>query len=427
MLKELKDKLAASVKAQNAILDKVAAGTATEDEIKQMDTLDKEIATLDKAIDIAVKAEERENAAKTPATDPIHAEANDHKPIWNGFGEFLNAVRKAAVPDNRIVDPRLIQNAASGTSEGVLEDGGFLVQSDFVTELLKRTYETGLLAPRCRRIPISAKANGLKMNTVEESSRANGSRWGGVQSFWEGEADLFTGSKPKFGLLELNLKKLIGLCYATGELLSDTTALESVIMQAFAEEFGFKLDDAIFRGTGAGQPLGFTNSPSLIKVPKTASQTADTITLANIQNMWMRMWGRSRLNSIWLINQECEGQLNSLVLSTGTSTGISVYMPPSGVSGSSYNTIYGRPVIPIEQASALGDEGDISLVDLSQYMLIDKGGVNSAVSIHVRFLYDESVYRFIYRVDGQTIWKSPLTPYKGANTLSPFVTLAERA
>jgi HK97 family phage major capsid protein len=421
---KFKEKIAAQTALVKVAIDAGRAMTA--DEQTQFDALETEIKNLEATIKAQDAIEKRALDAKSPAQDILYADANEHKPVWNSFGEFLFAVRKAAGPE-RVVDNRLITNAASGANEGIMEDGGFLVGKDFVAELLKRTYETSILASRCRKIPISANSNGIKMNTVDENSRANGSRWGGVQAYWEGEADTPAASKPKFGLLELNLKKLIGLCYATGELLADTSALESVINQAFAEEFGFKVDDAIFRGTGAGQPLGYTLSPALITVPKTSSQTADTITLANIQAMWTRMWARSRSNSIWLINQEDETQLNSLVLATGTSSGVTVYMPPTGIVGQPYSTIFGRPVIPIEQASALGDLGDISLVDLSQYMIIDKGGINAASSIHVRFLYDESVFRFIYRVDGQPIWKKPLQPFKGANTLSPFVTLEARA
>ena len=51
---------------------------------------------------------------------------------------------------------------------------------------------------------------------------------------------------------------------------------------------------------------------------------------------------------------------------------------------------------------------------MSQYILIDKGGVQSASSIHVRFVNDETVFRFVYRVDGLPIWQSPLTPFKGS-------------
>lgn len=104
-----------------------------------------------------------------------------------------------------------------------------------------------------------------------------------------------------------------------------------------------------------------------------------------------------------------------------------MYVPAGGLSEKPYGTLFGRPVIPLEQCSAAGDVGDIILADISQYLLIDKGGIKAASSVHVRFLYDENVFRFIYRVDGQPIWNKPLTPFKGSATVSPFVTLAKRS
>jgi HK97 family phage major capsid protein len=82
--------------------------------------------------------------------------------------------------------------------------------------------------------------------------------------------------------------------------------------------------------------------------------------------------------------------------------------------------------VPIEFCSTIGDLYDIVLGDFSQYLLIEKGGVEEAESIHVRFLYDESCYRFIARNNGQPMHDSPITPLNGSNTLSPFVALAER-
>ncbi|GAB6172971.1 hypothetical protein JCM15765_24490 [Paradesulfitobacterium aromaticivorans] len=197
-------------------------------------------------------------------------------------------------------------------------------------------------------------------------------------------------------------------------------------MQGFSEEFGFKVDDAIINGTGAGMPLGILNSKALVTVPKEAGQAAGTINVQNVVNMWSRCWGRSRQNAAWYINQDIEPQLFTMSLAVGAG-GVPVYMPASGVSGSPYSTLFGRPVIPLEQCETLGTLGDIILADFSQYLLIDKGGINAASSIHVRFLYDENVFRFIYRVDGQPVWNAPLQPFKGSNTLSPFVALANRA
>ena len=388
------------------------------EEQKEIDKYEDEIRSWDASIEraermIAMEPEEIEEKPEVK-TAPKNEERK-----FKTFGEQLMAAYRASMPGGQ-VDNRLTTRAASGLNESNPSDGGFLVQQDFVSELLKRTYETGILASKVKKIPISTSANGLKINAVDEDSRANGSRFGGVQTYWEGEADKLAGSKPKFRVLELSLKKLTGLCYATDELLQDTAALESVIRQAFAEEFGFKIDDAILTGTGAGEPLGILNSSSLVTVAKESNQ-AEKITVENLIKMWNRVWSRSRNNAVWFINQEIEPYLYTLKIGTTP-----VYVPAGGLSEKPYGTLFGRPVIPLEQCSALGEVGDIILADLNQYLFIDKGGINAQRTIHVRFLYDENVFRFIYRVDGQPIWNKPLTPYKGTATQSPFVALAKR-
>lgn len=405
-----------------AVLNKAEAEDRflSEEEQKDIDKYEEEIRAWDESIGRAEKLlaiEPEDRSTEKPEVKPTPAKDNEKR--FSSFGEQLMAAHRAAMPGGK-VDERLSTRAASGLNETTPSDGGFLVQQDFVTELLKRTYETGILASKVKKIPISTNANGMKINAIDEDSRANGSRWGGVQTYWEGEADELTASKPKFRQMELSLKKLTGLCYATDELLQDAAALEAVIRQAFAEEFGFKIDDAILSGSGEGEPLGILNSGAIVTVAKEASQT-DTITVENLIKMWNRLWSRSRANAVWYINQELEPYLYTLKIGDKP-----VYIPAGGLSEKPYGTLFGRPVVPIEQCSAAGEVGDIILADIGQYLLIDKGGIKSASSIHVRFLYDENVFRFIYRVDGKPIWTKPLTPYKGSATVSPFVTLAKR-
>jgi len=338
---------------------------------------------------------------------------------FGSLGEQLVAVKRH---QDGHTDQRLLR--ASGLNETVGSEGGFLVQTDYSNELMKRVYETGALASRTRKVTV--KGDGLIIPTIDETSRANGSRWGGVQSYWASEAGTVTSSKPKFGQLDLRLKKLMALSYATDELLQDSNALESIISDAFNEEIGFKVDDAIMNGTGAGQPLGILNSDALVTVAKESGQDGGTLVTENIVKMWSRLYGKSRANAVWFINQDIEPELFTMSLAVGTG-GVPVYMPANGLAGSPYGTLMGRPVIPIEHCSTLGTVGDIVLADMSQYMLIDKGGVKSDASMHVRFLYDEMAYRFITRLDGQPLWKKALTPFKGSNTQSPFVALATRA
>jgi len=342
---------------------------------------------------------------------------------FKNLGEQLLAVRNASIAGNQ-VDPRLY-NVATGTGEVVPSDGGFLVGQDFSNELLANVFSTGQVAKLCRRIPISSNSNGLKMNGIDETSRVSGSRQGGILSYWSEEAGTLTASKPKFRQINLELKKLIGLCYASDELLQDAAALNAVIESAFVSEFGFALDDGIINGTGAGQPLGILNAGCLVTVAKESGQKAATLIAENVINIYSRLLP-SATNPVWLVNKNVIPQLFTMSLAVGTG-GIPLFMPAGGVSGLPYQTLFGLPIIVIEQASALGTVGDIILGDFSNgYLIAEKGGISSDMSIHVRFLNDENVFRFVLRIDGQPVIAAPLTPYKGTATLSYFVTLAAR-
>lgn len=350
---------------------------------------------------------------------------------FRGLGEQLIAVRRATIYPSQI-DPRLAamrdaeMRAATGLNEGVGSEGGDLIQNDFVAGLLEPAYAGSQVASLVNRDQIT-RGNGTKIYGVDETSRADGSRWGGIRAYWAAEAGDKTPSKPAFKIIDLNLKKLIGLCYATDEMLEDAVLLEGVIRRGFAAEFGFKLDDACVNGLGAGQPLGILVSPARVSVSKESGQAAATIVPENIVNMWARLHVASARNAVWFINQDTLPQLFMMAMQVGLG-GVPVWMPPGGLSAAPYGTLFGRPVRAIEQAATLGTEGDIILADMSQYEMIDKGGTQTATSIHVRFLQDETVFRFVYRVDGQPMWTSALTPYKGGgNTQSPFITLAVRA
>jgi HK97 family phage major capsid protein len=392
------------------------------------------------AADRAMSAEEREKASKiTTDLDAIEAtlvlerRQLEHDrttaPAIATADKATDAAKFATVGEQmqavyRGSDSRLVA-AASGLSEGVPSDGGFLVQTDFATNLTNNAFETGVLSSKVKTVEIGANSNGLKMNLADETSRVS-SRYGGIVAYWLGEAGLKTASQPKFRQLELTLQKLIGLFYSTDELLQDATAMTSIVSEWFGNEIGFRLDDGIYNGTGVGQPLGILNSPARVTVAKEAGQGAATIVKANIEKMYSRMAPGSLSNAEWYINQEVWGQLFNLSQAVGVG-GQPVFLPANGMAGTPNGTLLGRPIVPIEQAAALGTEGDIMFADMKQYLLIRKGGVQSASSIHVRFLYDETAFRFVTRVNGAPIPNSPLTPYKGTATISPFVTLAVRA
>lgn len=439
-LEELRQLIAAVIEDQRSIMDEALKSkrALSPEEEKKLEELEQEEARLSKMEERLEKLEEKKAKAegetsRSPGVVVTREEGENEKGEFRPFKSIGEQLQAVCAAERGTASARAAQSlqeinkrAAAGLSEGVGADGGYLVQTDFSSEMLRAAFETGILASRVRRFPIGPDKNGLIINGVNESSRVTGSRWGGVQTYWENEADEATASKPSFRKIEFRLQKLIGLCYATDELLADSPALGSVISQAFAEEFGFVLDEVILRGNGAGKPLGILNSPSLVTVSKEAGpQTADTVVANNVIKMRSRMWARSRQNGVWLINQDIEPQLQTMTV-TGSGSAVAVWMPANGLTGQPNDTLFGRPVIPIEQCSTLGDLGDILFVDLSEYGFIQRGGLDAASSIHVKFTSDQTAFRFIMRVDGKPLWHSALTPAYGSLALSPFVALEAR-
>jgi HK97 family phage major capsid protein len=364
------------------------------------------------------------NAAKWRQTI---AALNKPSGPWNSFGDFLITVSNAARPGGR-VDPRLMmfEATASGANEMVPSDGGFLVRRDYSDILLDRALETSMLAQRCYRQPIGPDSDGIELPFIDETSRATGQRWGGVQVYRRAEADTVNATRPKIGRMEIRLEDMMAIAYATDRLLKDAAAIGAFFTKAFTSEFAFKLDDEVVRGTGAGQCLGMLKAPALITVNKESGQAAASLVFQNILKMHSRLKPGSMGLSAWFVNNEVLPAIWGMDFPVGTG-GAPAFMPPGGLSASPYMSILGRPVIPIEQAEALGTVGDIILADLSDYMLIDKGGIDAAQSMHVRFIYGENTFRWVYRVNGQPMTRVAVTPYKGSASLSPYVALQTRS
>jgi HK97 family phage major capsid protein len=344
---------------------------------------------------------------------------------FESLGDQLMAVVRAG---KGVVDPRLHRFAGtpSGMNESVGSEGGFLIAPDFLPGLTKVVFENDAILSRVKRIP-SAK-NIVKYNVLDETSRATGSRGGGVQVFWAAEADTAAGKKPKLRLMVLEKKKVLGFAYLTDELQEDAPAAQAIVSDAFSSELAFVIANAVFRGSGAGQPLGFLSSAATasvaIEAAQTIANTAQSIAI-NTAKMMARVPASLWSDVIWLYNQELLPKL--AVATIGTSGAVPVFMGAGGMSGKPYDTIWGRPAFASELCEAEGTPGDIICIAPSQYAVLGGDQTKFTESIHVRFLNDENTLRFTTRVDGAPEWASTITRFKGSAALSPFVTLATRS
>jgi len=362
---------------------------------------------------------------KLETKPPGTIEVLDEKP-YPTLAQFCSDVKFAGVAQSKgmPLPERLVNYVAGHANEGDDSQGGFLVPQEFIPDLFKKEFIEESLLPRCTNLPVSG--NSIKLPAVSETSRQTGSRWGGVTGAWAAEMAEKTATKPTFEQIEMLLKKFYVFGYASDELIEDCNMVTfaSILETAFREEANWMIEDSLINGTGVGQPLGILIAASLVQAPMHASQAPARLTVIheNIVEMKARIWPRSWMNSVWLIGDNVEQQLNTMSLAVGAGGG-PTYLPPGGLSVSPYGTLMGRPVIPCEHCPALGAVGDIILADFSQYATITKNGRFDS-SMHLRFNYDETAFRLVSRIDGQPFWRTAVTTASGTLTKSPFVALA---
>lgn len=356
---------------------------------------------------------------------------------FRSLGEFASAVHNACTL-NATVDSRLVRNDASGANETTGADGGYLVPPDYAAGVIDLIQEQSILLPQARRVTIAG--NRLIEAYLVESKRDDGHRHGGVLAYWKGEAQQYKASKPTFGERTTQLDKLTAICPVTEELLMDEPAIESTLDTKVAQEFAWKADAAIFNGSGSGSmPLGMvvpTTNAALVTVDKESGQAAGTVNVQNILKMWNRMPAQCRANAKWYINQDLELQLMQLMMGTDTvatsDSGVTVSFGgplwlPAGAYGNENGKLLGRDVIPLEQAAAVGAVGDIAFLDATQYLIVERAGINKQTSMHMYFDTDEVAFKFSWRVGGRPDWMTAITGANSTIARSPYVALAARA
>ena len=351
---------------------------------------------------------------------------DDPKMGFENMGAFALAVRDAGDPNIKIVDERLkIQAAVSGHSVTTPADGGYLTPAAY-SNIIKDGVmgSSDSLLAYTDNYTVAPNSDSLTFPAVNETSRATGSRWGGTRAYWLTEGAQMTTSHGTFRTVTVTPNELGVICHTTNKLLKNSTALSQFITRSSIDELNWAIGYSIINGSGSGQPNGILSGDGVIDVQRETDQVADSIVAANINRMWSRFPVQSRKNAIWFINQDYERFLDGVNIVLGDNAGSNL---AAGFSAKIYdaekNTLKGRPVIPCEYVPTVGTAGDILLIDPKAYLVGLRGGVSSDLSIHLRFDYNESVFRFVIELDGAPWYANPVTPANSTNTISPYVAL----
>lgn len=462
---QLKAKVAEANAALNAAQAKAKAENRalTEDETKVQDAFDASIAALKADIALEEKKLDRERAVGTSAREvPVEsrvtrverrAEADPAKGFTT-HREFCLAVienagvrDKADVTDERLqglavadsgdkkaggelafmlpvaFTPRSVRATVGSDEQGNYADayGGYAGnRSTLLPGMLERGFEGDPTAGLTQAIPMETPSVEL---LARVDSNHSSSVSGGFTVARKAETAAATASRMEMQKITLKAASLFGLAYATEDVLTDSpSSFAAIIDQGFRTEFGAALLNEKINGLGGDQFTGALVSDCLVTVDKETDQDADTILFENVTKMRSRSWGYGR--AVWLANHDTYPQLAGMSVGLGTG-GVLVYQ--TSVVGDRPDMLLGRPIYYTEFASTLGDVGDIILGNWSQFLEGVYQPLQSAESMHVRFVNHERAFKFWLRNAGAPWWNAALTPKRSTATLSPFVTLAARA
>lgn len=341
---------------------------------------------------------------------------------------------------------RLIAGAASGqvvdrswdTYQGGA-NGGFLLDQELIAGVWDKA--RAIDGPLARCLFLTTTKNSATWPAFRETSRASGSRLGGMTARWQGRTDDQSldafASRPALNANVFRPRRVLIFSEPfSNDLLADAPLVERMMEYAARLEINYAVVDSMINGDGATRPQGVLGAPSTITLGSRAS--AGTIGAADVDGMWSRLWGFCRRNAVWICNDDTLLKIDQAATTSGWPP--NMYMP-QGYGGNPFPLLKGRPLLPVEQCAPLGASGDLILGDWSQYALVARivdstgapdltvsyGGVGAFIeqtsSDQFYFDTDSYVFRFKLRIDGQTLWRSPVLIADGSQTAGPFVVL----
>lgn len=405
----------------------LGADNPSAEDIATAETLNTEVAAIDKQLAIfeANFALERSAPVASGITVVQRAEADPMRG-FRSAGDFARAVASACDPKSRGIDPRLaaIVSATSeiGAAPTDFHNEGHSTDGYMVPpEMSQRIFEVMQEEESVYALTNPEPTQSNSVQLLADESTAWGST--GIQANWAAEGAALTKSRLSTSDRATKIHKLHAFVTASDELVEDAPLLSSRLTTGAARAIEWKLSEAIFRGTGAGQPLGFENSACLVTVSKEGSQAADTLLPANLTKMFSRVLAGPGARLRWLANRDVMPQLVDLKIGN----------EPSWVSGdrglqnAPQGSLLGIPILFNEHNKTLGDLHDIQLVNFAGYhSIVKSGGLKFDSSIHLFFDYGVQAFRWTIRVGGQPFLSAAVAAANGTNTKSHFVTLQAR-
>lgn len=329
------------------------------------------------------------------------------------FGDWLTAVRRG--DEKRLVT---VYGSTKDLGEGSGSAGGFLVPTEYATNLLQVAAMQNQVYSRVQKVPVRGESGtypALDQYVTPAAGTGATAAAAGVTAAMTQAGATFTETEPKFSMLNWRLAKIGGLTEVENELVEDSPfAIEALLRGLFAVAIAAKNERNILRGTGVGEPLGILNAPAAIGI---SDATTDKFAWADVAAMYARFKGVGG-QPTWIIHPSVWPQI--MVMANGTDN-----VWQANVQAGPTNVLNGYPIIVSEHLPQLGNTGSVILADLTGYLMFERPGLSIAYSSEVGFSRDVGTWRFKTRNDGKP-WllnTIKLADPQGSYTVSPFLYL----
>jgi HK97 family phage major capsid protein len=362
---------------------------------------------LTREVELAAAQVQSANAISKARHDS-YSKADDFK----SFGEFMVAIYNLRTAGK--YDPRLYKMEQKDLAAEVGISGGFLVPSDFQSEILTARAESSFVRRHARVVPMGSRLVPFPALDYSQGAAGVSAFFGGVRVYYVDENVAITESQPRFKQVELHARDLAGYCEIPNSLLRDSPVSIEAFLRgpgSFGGALGWQEDYDCIRGNGAGRPLGVLNSPAKLTVTR---NTANDFKFVDAVTMKSKMLMTSR--PVWVISQSVMPKVYSMVDAANN-----IIWLPNAREGAP-ETLLGYPIFWTEKVPALGTQGDVCLIDFGMYLLGDRAGITMDVDTSFKFQNNQTAFRAVESIDGQP-WLANTITLADGTTVSPYVVL----
>lgn len=340
----------------------------TESELKELEDAQKEQAAPESSKNEGEEPEERKDYIYKGATKMFKTRA-----IRNMTAENRTAFEKSDALHNFAENIRAL--AAKGQTRAVT-GGELLIPTEILPLVEEEIYGNSRLIGLVNTVRVSGKA---RQNIAAKSP----------EGIWTEMCASLNELKIEFTDIEVDGYKVGGYVPVCNALLADSDInLVDEVTSKLAEGIAYALDKAIVYGTGTKMPTGFAGTATKVNI---SGKTDLAIYKAFIEATGSLNHGRGA--TLWCMNRKT--RMKMVAASMSIDAAGAIVAGQNGVMPVEGGVIVEEDFVPDDEI--VGGYG-------LDYLLAEREGTSLAVSEHVKFIEDETVFRAIARYDGKPIF-----------------------